>query len=134
MVAQEDGLVESSAIGRWSGALGVLHRRIGRRFAHSEARERAHRYLVVPLGRVERRNGRQLWPRPSVSGTRGRGCSALLNCVEWDAEAVRDDLKEYVSSAPAKRGDGRPHPLGRDRPKKGEKSVGAARTQEVALA
>ncbi len=68
MVAQ-DGVVESSAVGRWSEALGELHRRIGHRFARSEARERVKRYLLGLLGRVVRKNGCN-WPRPSGSGTR----------------------------------------------------------------
>ena len=59
MVAQ-DGIVESSAVGRWSEALGELHRRIGHRFARSEARERVRRYLLGLLGQVERKNGWRL--------------------------------------------------------------------------
>jgi transposase len=46
MVAQ-GGVVESSAIGRWSETLEELHGRIAGRFARSEARERAKRYLWV---------------------------------------------------------------------------------------
>ncbi len=79
MVAQ-DGIVESSAVGRWSEALGELYRRIGHRFARSEARERVRRYLVGLLGRVERKNGfyekanivkgrRGGWDRPQRTST-----------------------------------------------------------------
>ena len=56
MVTQAE-VVGSSAIGGWSRALGELHRRIGHRFARSEARERVKRYLVGLLGGVERKNG-----------------------------------------------------------------------------
>ena len=49
-----------SAVAGWSRALGKLHRRIGHRFARSEARERVKRYLLGLLGRVERKNGWQL--------------------------------------------------------------------------
>ena len=59
MVGQ-GGLAGSSAIGKWSRAFGGLHRRIGNRFCHSEARERARRYLLGLLGRVERKNGWQM--------------------------------------------------------------------------
>jgi hypothetical protein len=45
MVAQ-DGLVEPPTIRRWSKTLGELHRRIGHRFARSEARQRVKRYLL----------------------------------------------------------------------------------------
>jgi hypothetical protein len=51
---------QSAAGGRWSETLEDLHRLIAHRFARSEARERARRYLLVLLGRVERKNGWQL--------------------------------------------------------------------------
>jgi hypothetical protein len=69
MVAQ-DGIAEPAVVAVWSEALGKLHERIGRRFARSEARERVKRYLFgLLLGRVERKNGRQLAPKPSGSTT-----------------------------------------------------------------
>ena len=49
-----------TAIERWSDAWAELHARIADRFARSEARERAGRYLAGLLGRVERKNGWQL--------------------------------------------------------------------------
>ena len=81
-----DGTV-NPAIGGWSEALEALHRRIAGRFARSEARERVKRYLLGLLGRVERKNGRQLAeaigetdpPRGSASvelGQVGRRCGA----------------------------------------------------------
>jgi hypothetical protein len=59
MVAQ-DGITATAAVGRWAEALEELHGRIAHRFADSEARKRARRYLVGLLGRVERKNGWQL--------------------------------------------------------------------------
>jgi hypothetical protein len=56
----QDGVVEPPSIGGWSRALADLHRRLGHRFARSEARERVKRYLAGLLGRVERKNGWQL--------------------------------------------------------------------------
>ena len=47
-------------IGRWVDAVADLHGRIAHRFARSEVRERARRYLVGLLERVERKNGWQL--------------------------------------------------------------------------
>ena len=41
----------------WTDALADLHGRIAHRFARSEVRERARRYLVGLLERVERKNG-----------------------------------------------------------------------------
>ena len=80
MVAH-DGVVGSSAIGKWSKALGALHERIGHRFARSEARECAHRYLRGLLARVERKNG--LATRRGHRGARpaGRPAPAELSQV-----------------------------------------------------
>jgi SRSO17 transposase len=119
------GGTAGSAVAGWSKALGKLHRRIGHRFARSEARERAKRYLLGLLGRVERKNG---WQMAEAIGERDpQGVQRLLNSAEWDAEEVRDDLREYVVEH-----------LGEEETgvlivdetgflKKGEKSVGVAR-------
>lgn len=64
------GVVESSAVGRWSETLAELHERIGHRFARSEARGRVKRYLIGLLGRVERKNGAGNSPRQSAKPTR----------------------------------------------------------------
>ena len=93
MVAQ-DGVVEPPAIGAWSKTLGELHRRIGHRFARSEARERVKRYLLGLLGQVERKNG---WQMAEAIGERDpQGVQRLLNSAKWDADEVRDDLRNYV--------------------------------------
>ena len=83
-----------SAIAGWSRALGKLHRRIGHRFARSEARERVKRYLLGLLGRVERKNGWQM--AEAIREHDPQGVQRLLNAAKWDAEEVRDDLREYV--------------------------------------
>ena len=124
MVAQ-DGVVGSSAIGKWSKAFGELHRRIGHRFCRSEARERARRYLVGLLGRVERKNG---WQLAEAIGERDpQGVQRLLNSARWEANEVRDDLREYVVEH---LGDEESGVLIVDETgflKKGNKSVGVAR-------
>ncbi|MDP9479333.1 MAG: IS701 family transposase [Actinomycetota bacterium] len=124
MVAQ-GGVVEPSAVGGWSEALGELHRRIGHRFARSEARERARRYLVGLLGRIERKNG---WQLAEAIGERDpQGVQCLLNSAKWDADAVRDDLRKYVVEH---LGDEETGVLIVDETgflKKGEKSVGVSR-------
>src|SRR5215217_2223104 len=93
MIAQ-GGIVEPTAVGRWSEALEELHGRIARRFARSEARERVRRYLLGLLGRVERKNGWQL--AEAIGETDPQGAQRLLNSAKWDADLVRDDLREYV--------------------------------------
>jgi SRSO17 transposase len=72
----------------------VLHGRIAGRFVRSEARDRAGRYLLGLLGRVERKNGWQL--AEAIGEADPQGVQRLLNTARWDADAVRDDLREYV--------------------------------------
>jgi SRSO17 transposase len=120
-----DGVVEAPAIGGWSRALGALHERVGHRFARSEARERVKRYLVGLLGRVERKNG---WQIAEAIGERDpQGMQRLLNSARWDAEAVRDDLREYVLEHLADEETGVLIVDETGFLKKGEKSVGVAR-------
>src|SRR5579871_6458314 len=78
----------------WRAGLDVLHARIAGRFARSEVRERARRYLAGLLDRVDRKNGWQLAEHLGEQGP--QGVQRLLNAAHWDAEAVRDDLRAYV--------------------------------------
>jgi SRSO17 transposase len=81
-------------IGPWVDAVAQLHGRIASRFARSEVRERARRYLVGLLERVERKNG---WQLAEAIGELGpRGVQRLLSAANWHADAVRDDLRAYV--------------------------------------
>ena len=81
-------------VGRWVDSVAELHGRIAHRFARSEVRERARRYLVGLLDRVERKNGWQLAEAIGESGP--RGVQRLVSSATWDADAVRDDLRGYV--------------------------------------
>jgi SRSO17 transposase len=68
--------------------------RIAHRFRRVEVRERARRYLVGLLDRVERKNG---WQLAEAIGERGpQGAQRLLNAATWNADGVRDDLRDYV--------------------------------------
>jgi SRSO17 transposase len=82
------------AIGQWSETLDDLVGRIAHRFRRVEVRERARRYLVGLLDRVERKNGWQLAEAIGESGP--HGVQRLLNAAIWDADGVRDDLRDYV--------------------------------------
>jgi SRSO17 transposase len=89
-----DGIGESAAVAGWWEALDELHRRVAHRFARSEAREGVKRYLLGLLGRIERKNG---WQLAEAMGERDpQGVQRLMNSARWDAEEVRDDLREYV--------------------------------------
>ncbi len=85
---------ESGALARWSETLDTLHGRIAHRFARAEVRERARSYLVGLLDRVERKNGWQL--AEAIGECGAKGVQRLLNAAAWDADAVRDDLRDYV--------------------------------------
>jgi SRSO17 transposase len=74
--------------------LARVHARIGPRFRRREARERARRYLAGLLLHVERKNGWQLAEALGEGGP--QGMQRLLNAADWDAEAVRDDLRASV--------------------------------------
>jgi SRSO17 transposase len=81
-----------ATIERWPDALGELHARVAGRFHRPEVRERAKRYLAGLLGRLERKNG---WQMAEQMGEMGpQGAQRLLNAARWDADAVRDDLRE----------------------------------------
>ena len=105
--------------------LAALHARIAPRFRRREARERARRYLEGLLGHVERKNGWQLAEALGEGGP--QGMQRLLNAADWDAEAVRDELRTYVLEHLA---DERSGVLVIDETgfvKKGTKSAGVAR-------
>jgi SRSO17 transposase len=82
-------------IATWRGGLDALHARIAGRFRRAEVRERAKGYLTGLLDRVERKNGWQLAEHLGETGP--QGVQRLLNAAEWDVDAVRDDLRTYVS-------------------------------------
>src|SRR5262249_61482005 len=78
----------------WSEVMAELSERIAHRFARTEVRERAHRYVLGLLDRIERKNG---WQLAEAIGERGpQGVQRLLKGAVWDVEGVRDDLRRYV--------------------------------------
>jgi SRSO17 transposase len=88
-------MATSAEIAGWRAGLDALHGRIAGRFRRAEARERAKRYLAGLLDRVERKNGWQLAEHLGEPGP--QGVQRLLNAAEWDADAVRDDLRAYAT-------------------------------------
>jgi SRSO17 transposase len=71
-----------------------VHERMGRRFARSEQRSRVLAYLKGLLSPVERKNG---WQLAEYAGEQTPdGMQRLLSTAKWDADAVRDDLRDYV--------------------------------------
>ncbi len=74
--------------------LDALHAQIAPRFRRPEVRARARRYLDGLLADVERKNGWQLVE--ALGEHTPDGMQRLLNAAQWDADAVRDDLRTYV--------------------------------------
>ena len=79
---------------RWAWGIEEVHRRIGARFYRSEPRRRALDYLKGLISPVERKNGWQL--AEQAGDATPDGVQRLLYNYVWDAELVRDDLRDYV--------------------------------------
>jgi SRSO17 transposase len=88
-------MTTSAEIAQWGAGLDALHARIAHRFRRAEARARVKRYLAGLLDRVERKNGWQLAEHLGEAGP--QGVQRLLNAADWDVDAVRDDLRAYVT-------------------------------------
>jgi SRSO17 transposase len=78
----------------WESELDGLHERLGGLFKRAEPRQRSLAYLKGLLGTAERKNGWQLaeWMGEATPD----GVQHLLERAQWDADAARDILREYV--------------------------------------
>src|SRR5229473_1610108 len=115
---------ELSIISQGAQALAELSVRIGPRFERAEVRSRVGRYLHGLLASVERKNG---WQMAEELGERSaHGVQRLLAEADWDEEAVRDDLRAYVTEHLGETG-GRLVVDETGFLKKGKKSAGVAR-------
>ena len=86
--------VSLEQIASWHDDLTALQERIAPRFVRAEVRARAGHYLAGLLAPIERRNG---WQLAEALGERNPdGVQRLLRTAQWDADAVRDDLRAYV--------------------------------------
>ncbi len=113
------------SVEQWSAHLDALHTRIAHRFNRPEVRERLRRYLVGLLGDVRRKNG---WQMAEYIGERApRGTQRLLGGANWDVDAVREDLRDYVVEHLAEEASGVLIVDETGFLKKGERSVGVAR-------
>src|SRR5437763_2958006 len=78
----------------WAVGLDEVLERIGPRFARAEPRARAGVYLRGLLSAAERKNG---WTLAEQAGdATPDAMQRLLNHADWDADLVRDDLRDYV--------------------------------------
>ena len=79
---------------QWARGIEEVHRRIGARFYRSEPRRRALAYLKGLISPVERKNGWQL--AEQAGDATPDGVQRLLYNYVWEADLVRDDLRDYV--------------------------------------
>lgn len=78
----------------WAAGLEELHARIAPRFARSEPRERVLAYVRGLLAPLERKNS---WTVAEQAGEAiPDGMQRLLATADWDADAVRNDVRGYV--------------------------------------
>ncbi|MDQ0846419.1 hypothetical protein QFZ68_006099 [Streptomyces sp. V1I6] len=78
----------------WREAFEVAMGRIARRFARVEPRLRAGRLVLGLLSDLPRKN---CWTIAEWAGEKTpHGMQHLLCRASWDADAVRDDVREYV--------------------------------------
>lgn len=94
IVAVVTGEVSVAEVEAWASGLGELHARIAPRFARSEPRERVLAYVRGLLAPLERKNS---WTLAESAGeTAPDGMQRLLMSADWDADGVRDDVRDYV--------------------------------------
>jgi SRSO17 transposase len=109
----------------WSASFSVFAGRFAARFSRVEPRRQMAAYLRGLLAEVERKNG---WTLAETVGEAGpQGMQRLLNFYAWDADGVRDDVRDAVVGALA---DAERGVLIADETgfvKKGTKSAGVAR-------
>ncbi|GAB1340770.1 hypothetical protein ACE1SV_73600 [Streptomyces sp. E-15] len=74
--------------------LAELHARFAARFARSEPRGRALEYMAGPVAPLERKNGWSLAER--AGEPHPIGMQRLLGEADWDADGVRDNVREFV--------------------------------------
>ena len=88
------GRDEVAEVARWAEGIERVHECIAGRFRRPEPRRRSLDYLKGLLSPVERKNGWQL--AEQAGDATPYGVQHLLSTYIWDADLVRDDLRDYV--------------------------------------
>jgi SRSO17 transposase len=78
----------------WAAQFERLLERISSRFARPEVRHRVAGFLQGLLGDVARKNGWQL--AEHARETSPDGMQRLLTTARWDADGLRDEVRDYV--------------------------------------
>lgn len=88
------GRLTERDVRRWAAELERIGQRIARRFARSEVRARAVNYLQGLVATVQRKNG---WQLAEFCGELSpKNIQHFIGRAKWDADEVRDDLRDYV--------------------------------------
>ena len=85
---------DAAEVARWAEGIERVHECIAGRFRRPEPRRRVLEYLRGRLSSVERKNGWQL--AEQAGDATPDGVQRLLSTYRWDADQVRDDLRDYV--------------------------------------
>jgi SRSO17 transposase len=80
---------------QWADSFAAFHARFGGLFARRETRDQAAKYLRGLLAPIERKNAWQV--AEAVGDATPDRTQRLLYRVDWDAEAARDILQDFVS-------------------------------------
>lgn len=100
MLSLEDDVVTSAVLAvddrlsRWRAGFEGMFALVAGRFAQVDSRRRARMYVLGLLSGAEWKNS---WTLAEQAGdVTPDGMQRLLNFYRWDADAIRDDLREYV--------------------------------------
>lgn len=97
MKTKQDRVVAAAAsldLARWRSLLGEVMARVAGRFHRVESRRRAARFVQGLLSELPRVN---CWTIAEQVGDRTPdGMQHLLSRARWDADGVRDDLRDFV--------------------------------------
>jgi SRSO17 transposase len=87
--------VVAADVQTWAAELGAVADRLAPLFARSEPRRHAAAYLRALLGDCERKNSWQIAEYAGLDGP--YAFQHLLGRADWDADAARDLLRQYVA-------------------------------------
>ena len=85
---------ELAEVQAWARGIEAVQARVAGRFKRREPRQRVLAYLKGLLSTVERKNGWQL--AEHAGDLTPDGVQRLLATYDWDADLVRNDLRDYV--------------------------------------
>jgi SRSO17 transposase len=94
MATSRPAAVAPQDIAAWGRELDQVVQRIAAQFSRREVRDRVKAYLVGLLSPVPRKNSWQL--AEQLGDASPYGVQHLLGRADWDPDAVRDDLRDYV--------------------------------------